>query len=216
MRRWLLHKILRVIKIWCVGFIEQAGNIFYDHMYDKRLGIETMEFVPHRDNLSKYKDATIYEPTPYRKLEKIFSSVPMSANDIFIDLGCGKGRIILLAATKKIRKVIGVELNVGIANVAEENLKKMKIPHVPVEIIQIDSTQYKFSNETIIYMYNPFGSRTILEIMNNIKSSLTKNPRNVRIIYSNARYSDILDSQDWLAPMEVPFDGGFLVWGSKG
>lgn len=214
-RRSLLYRILRELKGYSAGFIRQAMNMCYDHMCDRKLGIETMDFVWYKDNLSAHKDAYGYEPTPYRRLEKIFTLVPMSANDIFIDIGCGRGRVLLLFATKKIGKAIGVELHSGIANAAEENLINLKVPHVPVDIIQIDSAKYKFSNETIIFMYNPFGSRTIFEILNNIKSSLGENPRNVHIIYNNAKYRDILDSQDWLAPIEVPCDGGFLVWRNR-
>jgi cyclopropane fatty-acyl-phospholipid synthase-like methyltransferase len=214
-RRWLLYKILREVKIYSVKFSQTVKNVFYDHMYDRKFGIETMDFVCYTDDLSANKDASWYEPTPYRKLERIFASIPMAQNDIFIDLGCGKGRVLLLVSTKKIEKAIGVELHSGLVNAAEENLKNLKVPHEPVEIIQIDCAQYKFSNETIIFMYNPFGSGTTVEVMNNIKNSLVENPRNVRIIYKNALHRDIFDSQDWLVPIEVPSDEGFLMWRTR-
>ena len=42
----------------------------------------------------------------------------------FIDIGCGKGRVVMLAAEYAFREVIGVELNPALAQVARQNLRR--------------------------------------------------------------------------------------------
>lgn len=42
----------------------------------------------------------------------------------FIDLGCGKGRVVLLAAELPFRSVTGIELNSGLCSAAEENVRR--------------------------------------------------------------------------------------------
>jgi SAM-dependent methyltransferase len=42
----------------------------------------------------------------------------------FIDLGCGKGRVVLMASEYRFRTVIGVELNAGLVRVARRNVRR--------------------------------------------------------------------------------------------
>ncbi len=43
----------------------------------------------------------------------------------FIDIGCGKGRVVLLASEYAFREVVGVELNPQLASVARRNLQSV-------------------------------------------------------------------------------------------
>ena len=52
----------------------------------------------------------------------------LDANDVFVDLGCGKGRAVFLAAAQKLKKVIGVELRKELADIA------VFFPHIGGEL----------------------------------------------------------------------------------
>ena len=41
-----------------------------------------------------------------------------------VDIGCGKGRVLMLASEIAFREIVGVELNPRLARVAEKNLRK--------------------------------------------------------------------------------------------
>jgi SAM-dependent methyltransferase len=45
-------------------------------------------------------------------------------NYTFIDLGCGKGRVLLMASDYSFHAIVGVELNAKLAAVANKNLAK--------------------------------------------------------------------------------------------
>jgi hypothetical protein len=66
--------------------------------YEKRFGIETSTIYLLKDNLSLHKDGEDYQPTPYKKLEKVVEYLKLSSDDVCIDLGCGKGRVVFFFA----------------------------------------------------------------------------------------------------------------------
>ena len=43
-----------------------------------------------------------------------------------VDIGCGKGRVLMMAAAYPFREMVGVELNPALARVARKNLKKFR------------------------------------------------------------------------------------------
>src|SRR4051794_37335899 len=48
-----------------------------------------------------------YQPTNWRYLPLIFRGVDVKPDDVFLDYGCGKGRMLLEAALQPFRKVMG-------------------------------------------------------------------------------------------------------------
>lgn len=84
------------------------------------------------------------EPTPIELIPLIFELVPLSKDDIFVDIGCGDGRI-LKEASKSGCFSIGIEINPELATRASQ------IPNV--KIINKDALEYDYSIATVVYMY---------------------------------------------------------------
>ena len=86
--------------------------------------------------------------------------------------------------------------------VARQNLEDFKVGKSPIkspiEIIHMDASRYKITDENIFYMFNPFGDETFVAAIENIKNSFLANPRHMRIIYFCPRFAEVLDRQDWL------------------
>ena len=70
--------------------------------------------------------------------------VPLDKDDIFVDIGCGDGRI-LKEASKSGCFSIGIEINPELATRASQ------IPNV--KIINKDALEYDYSIATVVYMY---------------------------------------------------------------
>ena len=104
------------------------------------------------------------------------------SDDVFVDLGSGKGRVLLSVATKNLKKVIGIEIRKDMFDIAMENLEKSKMKNTPVEIVNADVATFDMKEGTIFFMFNPFGINTQKRVLENIRSSLVVNPRQVRII----------------------------------
>jgi SAM-dependent methyltransferase len=77
----------------------------------------------------------------------------------FIDLGCGKGRVLIMAQEAGFRRMIGVEFSPALAKIARK-----QCPFA--EVITGDATQYVFPKEPLcVFMYNPFGLAVLSEVV---------------------------------------------------
>jgi SAM-dependent methyltransferase len=184
--------------------------------YEKRFGIETSTIYLLKDNLSLHKDGEDYQPTPYKKLEKVVEYLKLSSDDVCIDLGCGKGRVVFFFASQKVKKVIGVELVENLVNIAKKNLKNLRIKdRATVEIFHGDATDFNFEECTIFFLFNPFGYKTLEKVILNIKNTLVTNPRRIRILYYNPVHRKILDNEDWLILEGQVDKTNIFVWHNK-
>jgi cyclopropane fatty-acyl-phospholipid synthase-like methyltransferase len=147
---------------------------------------------------SIYEDALCYQPSRYEDLEEMVMYLKPTKNDVFVDFGCGKGRVVCYMALQDVRKVIGVELRKEYASVARRNIGLVK-PPTPAEIQCCDAATFNSDEGTLFYMFNPFGSDTVREVIENIQRSLAAHPRQIGVIYNNPVYRNHLDRANWLA-----------------
>lgn len=184
--------------------------------YEKKFGIETSTIYLLKDNLSQYRDGEDYQPTPYKKLEKVVEYLKPSRNDVCADLGCGKGRVVFFFASQKVKKVIGVELVESLISIAKKNLNNLQIKdRAPVEIFHADVTDFNFDECTIFFLFNPFGYKTLEKVIQNIKKTLVYNPRKIRILYYNPAHRKVLDNEDWLILEGQVDKTNIFVWHNK-
>lgn len=98
-----------------------------------------------------------YQPTrvvPLRRLpQQIMPLVP--ANSVLVDLGCGKGRVVLIASQFGFKEVRGIEFAHELCEIARKNCARFRaIKGIVVEcsIIEADATLYTIrSGETALF-----------------------------------------------------------------
>lgn len=120
-------------------------------------------------------------------------------NAIFLDIGSGKGRAMLLAAFAGFKKVLGVELDARLCLVAEENFKRCdrKLKGASYSIFNGDATVYILPDECdVVFMYNPFGvvvMRKVLALLlrkySKLKEKSIQKP--LHVIYVNPVCADV-------------------------
>lgn len=185
-------------------------------LYDKILGIETNKIISRSSHdISFNKDMQDYQPTFYGRLEKMIKYLKLTSEDVFVDLGCGKGRVVFFASLRRLKKVIGVELDKELFLAAQKNLVNLKIKRTPIEFVNFDVSNFDVKEGTIFFFFNPFGYETFNKVINNIKESLAVNPRKIRIVYYAPEYLVLLDNQDWLIREGEIENDDCLVWCSK-
>lgn len=218
----LIYKTLSEIKLLCIGFIgcirlwkSRMNTIIKDHFYEKKMNIETELLYSSKADLSLYKDSVSYYPTPYDSIQKILDYLKLGKEDVFVDLGSGKGRVILLAAARNLKKVIGVELDKHTIDVCKKNLEVFRFKNTPLEIINADVANFIPSEGSVFFMYHPFGYNTLVKVLNNIKESLTAHPRKIRIVYYLPRLYYLLDYQNWLEREIMLIKNQCLIWHSR-
>jgi SAM-dependent methyltransferase len=132
--------------------------------------------------------ATHYEPTPVADANALLDASPLAPESTtFVDLGAGMGRVVLLAARRPFRAVVGVEISPALAQVARENVASARDPQrvaLDVRIAQADARRFTFPRgDLAIYLYNPFRG----PVLETVLRRLQKPPaREVVLLYHTA------------------------------
>ena len=140
-----------------------------------------------------------YEPTGERELKRVFAllNVPTELFT-FIDLGCGKGRTLLIAGALGFKKVVGVEFARELAIIAEANLEITKTKSA--EIVQCDAADHVFPKGNIlVYMYHPFGESVLQRVVDNLSRAAAERPQaSIYVVYKNPQHKSELISAPYL------------------
>lgn len=129
-----------------------------------------------------------YRPTGWRSLKPVFRRVPTSADDVFIDFGSGKGRVVLEAARHPFRRVIGVEVSPQLHEIAKRNLQRSRQRRRcrTIELVNSDALECPVPDDvTVAYFFNPFRGRTFETVTRRLAESVERNPRRLTIVYMN-------------------------------
>jgi predicted RNA methylase len=148
-----------------------------------------------------FDDSVGYSPVPTQQFRRLLRALPITdpAEFAFVDLGCGKGRTLYLAADEGFSPVVGVELDARLSGIARNNgyahAAAIGLPEPGVTVVNSDAADYRFPPEpTVVFLFNPFGADTLRTVLANLETSLTQTPRRLVIAYFHAVHRDVLDA----------------------
>jgi SAM-dependent methyltransferase len=124
----------------------------------------------------------------------------------FVDLGCGKGRAVMMASAFGFREVVGVELHAALAEIAEANVGGWTAAGravCPVRIVCGDATEFVFPDgPCLLYLFNPFAAPVMERLVERIEADFRGRPGMLDLIYFNPEAGHLLEAH-----------GGFeLLW----
>jgi SAM-dependent methyltransferase len=135
-----------------------------------------------------------YEPSGWGALRRILRAGEVSPEDVFVDLGCGKGRVVLAAARYPFRRVIGVEIAPELTAVARANVAaSCDRVRCDIELVTMDVLDYQLPPDvTVVYLYNPFRGETFARFAAGLVAALDRQPRSFRLIYNTPMEHELL------------------------
>jgi SAM-dependent methyltransferase len=119
----------------------------------------------------------------------------------FIDLGCGKGRALLLASEHAFRRIIGVELLPELLRVAEENARRFRdgAEERRIELWLGDAREFSFPTEPlVIFLFDPFPEHVLEQVIANMERTVREHPRPLIVVYQNPISEHVLSNTAWL------------------
>lgn len=129
-------------------------------------------------------------PSRFRgSIEKWQASGPRHAIEdyTFIDFGCGKGRATLLASELGFREVIGVELNLVLAEIARNNAAVWTAAgkaKCTIRIVHGDALSLEWPDgPCLAYLYNPFGEQVMRRLAEKMKAHFGPRPNELEVVY---------------------------------
>ena len=179
--------------------------------WEYRFGINTRQ-----GHSSDESDYIFYASVPYRSLFRVLNRMELRPDDVFVDIGCGRGRVLCVAGRYyKTHEIIGIEYYPELARAARENVT-IACPHQrpPVRVLNERAEDYKYSEGTAFYMYHPFGAETLGRVLLEIKAELDQKPRPIRIAYVNPVHESLLENTPWLQRYDTLHDKKLQkLWG---
>lgn len=112
----------------------------------------------------------------------------------FVDMGCGKGRAMILAFEMGYQRLIGVDLSARLCRIGRKNFRLIArrwSQYFPpnAEFHACDATRFEFPAEPcVVFMFNPFGAETMRAMVRNI-------PTGSYIVYVNPRHDEALEGE---------------------
>jgi SAM-dependent methyltransferase len=208
--RWLLVKIPEKHRQYgALGLLVLvARNLdwtvrrYFDARFDRRFGIATAGETSLGDlaiDSPNKRFGLPYEPTPLATFRHMMSYLPRHLHRFtFIDLGCGKGRMLAAATEYGFRRIIGVEFSAELCAIAEQNMAGVRgRTGADIEIVNADAADFQIPNEDcVIYLFSPFGPPVLERVAENIRACQSRLPRRrMYVIYYNSVHAGLLASR---------------------
>lgn len=180
-----------------VEFYYQIIGIYYESYFN----VNTKGYVSKDDLEITHEESLHYVATHYKNVFNLLNKLPVDkSSSTLLDYGCGKGRVIIVAASFQYRRIIGVEIS-KLINVARFNIQNMKHRKTKdVLMIQCDATSFDVPLDVnIIFFYNPFVGSILEKVIANIYTSFRASPRKIYIIsIFNDDFDLMVAHQNWL------------------
>ncbi|MFC8575561.1 class I SAM-dependent methyltransferase, partial [Heyndrickxia sporothermodurans] len=174
----VFYKLKRRLRI--ISFTDSI----YDFCCDVLYGIETRKTDLLLDNRQVHFD---YMPTSYLIIKRLFKKYKFQPQDHLVDFGCGKGRVVLVAAKYSCPIITGVEINPSMFKVAEKNVRnsfKRKNINAAIYLKMEDASKMKISNDmNKFFFFNPFHLKIFISTINQITKSVQEHPRKILLFF---------------------------------
>ena len=159
----------------CISLSIKIAHLFDGRKDHKICGCSLVQYVPsiYRETMG----ATGSESTCYWALDQIIGEMEFQKNDAFIDVGCGKGRVLAYLLNKNAPCTLtGIELNKDVAEYAHKWTER----YDNVMIINGNAFDLDYNDYGVLFMGRPFETQTFHQFIDQLEETL-KHP--IKLIY---------------------------------
>ncbi len=169
------------------------------HPFDQQYGTETSGLIAAAKLRSDHRHApytTAYyamSPSRFGAAIELWRRLPPAFPEreySFVDLGCGKGRAVLLASRERFREAAGVELHPGLLARAQRNAAlwtAARQVRSPIRLVGGDAAEFDFgAGPYLIYLFHPFTAPVMKDLLTHLTAALRHRPPGwADVIYFN-------------------------------
>jgi SAM-dependent methyltransferase len=178
------------------GRLYKAVGAAYDALWqawsraviDRILGVETAGRIDLATLGVEAPGRVSYGPGGWLDLRRLVRPDEVREDDVFLDLGAGLGRTVLMAARYPFARVIGVELSERLTARAQRNVAACRLrPRCgDIEVVNADIVDYRVPDDvSVVYLFNPVRGPLFDVAVQQLIESVDRRPRHIRLIYRN-------------------------------
>jgi tRNA1(Val) A37 N6-methylase TrmN6 len=142
------------------------------------------------------KKASRYEAVSFYMLEKLLSAFQkVCAVTSIIDLGSGKGRVLMAAPHFGFTDITGIDFAKELCQQANMNMreKEKKFPNIKWKVINENVENYNIGNQdSVFFMFNPFTEDVLKRFLEKLDNSCHEFPRSIYFLYASPQYQQLL------------------------
>ncbi|HET9826073.1 MAG TPA: class I SAM-dependent methyltransferase [Chitinophagaceae bacterium] len=142
------------------------------------------------------KNASRYEAVSFYMLEHLFRAFrKISDKSSIIDLGCGKGRMMMVAAHFGFKRITGIDFAKEVCEQAKLNMRKKEnqFPGIIWNVINQNVDNYEIEpNDCVFFMFNPFSYSVLKNFLRKLDVSCDEFPRTIYVLYASPQYEKLL------------------------
>jgi SAM-dependent methyltransferase len=176
------------------------------HPFDRFYGTDTSGFLFGEEFLTGHpaeEHGSPYAGVQPSIVRAVLPTLPHLERCTFIDLGCGKGRPMLLATEYPFRDIIGVELSPPLAAVAQKNAEHMARSYperTRIRVVVGDATVFPIpEGDVVLFLYNSFDRELMQKVVENVESALKADShRSIYVVYCNPASGECFDASPLL------------------
>ena len=169
------------------------------HPFDLQNGTDTGGYYSSADlqgkTLSSLYTTAYYGIAP-SALASALSDLNINYNEFtFADVGCGKGRAMMVAAQFPFHRLWGVEISPELCEIAGANLALRPEWTNRASIIHEDAVSVTYpEGPLLIFMFHPFLAPVLRRVLANLEKQLRKSPRTTYVLYAcNPGFTHVLE-----------------------
>ncbi len=163
-----------------------------DRSFDRRFHTDTAGMVATSalgiEDPTRRETAILYLPSPTRVTRWMLDHIGVEHGEFsFVDLGCGKGRVMLVAAQYPFQRVVGVDISPALTDIAQRNLASFPPRSLRCERVEVrnaDATTFDFPDTNVLlHLYHPFSGEVTAAVLSRLEAALDIRPRRVVVAY---------------------------------
>jgi hypothetical protein len=220
--KMLDHVLLRR-SVEMVPYLGKKLSGFRTHPFDRQYGTDTSGFVPTQAIVSEkmlQSQINPYSASQPSIIRHAIATRGATHEYAFIDLGCGKGRAMIVASEFPFHSISGIELSPFLAKIARRNIETiqrsfpMRPPLTTIEGNAI--TQPLPNGKLVFFFYHSFGEELLSQLIRMLEMAISNGNGPIFFIYYNPVHGNLLDASAaftrWYADT-LPYDESELSFG---
>lgn len=131
--------------------------------------------------------ATGYLGVPPSTLRPALAALPIRYEDFsFIDIGCGKGRALLIAAEYPFQRLVGIEIAQELCSIARANVALKSDWQNRISVVNQDASTFDFpEGPLVLFLYHPFYTPVLRRLLENLERHLRRSPRPTYLLHAD-------------------------------
>jgi SAM-dependent methyltransferase len=193
--------LVRDVLILVHGMRHRGAPLMRPHPFDRVYGTRTNGSLPPwllRSGHAADAHVTAYAGCQPSCARRALSVIPQPERFSFVDIGCGKGRALIIASEWPFRRIVGVELAPALVNTARRNARiiHQRYPErTALEVVQGDATAVPLPNgNLVILLFHAFDAALVAKLLAHILTTASGSDREVFLIFENPVYGEMVDA----------------------